>query len=124
MKTNIFIIMVICLFFSSCKTTTSTNSKVEEKQRLEGQWELNYTKDLQQKFEVSAKPQKEYSHRIPLIMFDLKQNIISGNNGCNSFSGKFIASGNTISMKGPMTATKMYCEGQGEAVFMQNLNKT
>ena len=118
MKTNIFIVTILCIFISSCKSASHKTSQTDEKQQLEGEWVLNYIKYPQQKL------QELYSGRIPFIRLDLKQNIVSGNNGCNSFSGKMSVSGNTMNFKGPMTATKMYCEGQGESVFMENLAKT
>ena len=118
MKTNIFITVILCILFSSCKSANKNANSNEKKQQLEGEWELNYINYPQQK------SQELYSRGIPLIRFDTKQNIVSGNNGCNSFTGKFNINGNTIDFKGPMTATKMYCEGQGENVFMQNLGKS
>src|SRR5689334_17297907 len=116
MKTKFFITIALCIFFS-CKSKVDKNNSSNQKQDLEGEWELNYINYDQQKL------QELYSHKIPRVKFDTKQDMVSGNNGCNAFSGKLDAHGNTIYFNGPMTATKMYCQGGGEHVFMETLGK-
>jgi len=117
MKTNIFIAIMLSVFFSCCKSASNKAAHTNEKQTLEGEWVLNYIKSPQELKEL-------YSRGTPFVRFDMKQNLISGKNGCNSFSGKFTVSGSTINFKGPMTATRMYCGGDGEHVFAENLSKT
>ena len=58
------------------------------------------------------------------MVFDVTENKISGNNSCNSFSGKLVAEGYKIDFTQPMITTKMMCgDGQGEQVFMNTLQK-
>lgn len=50
--------------------------------------------------------------------------MVSGNNSCNSYTGKLVVTENKIDFTQPMVSTKMMClDGQGEQVFMNTLSK-
>ena len=57
-----------------------------------------------------------------MIRFDAG-NKISGNTGCNQFSGTAAVNGNSINFPESMAMTKMFCPGEGEQVFLQTLKK-
>lgn len=86
--------------------------------KLEGNWELNYFTGLRIAFDGL------YPEKKPTINFNSKENLVSGNNSCNSYTGKFSLTGNKINFPEPMTSTRMMClDGQGEKVFMSTLSK-
>jgi heat shock protein HslJ len=64
------------------------------------------------------------SGKIPLLNFDLKTNRVKGNTGCNSFSGTFIASAQSLHFNNDIVSTKMACPGYNEKAFVDNLLKT
>ena len=65
-----------------------------------------------------------YPNKKPSINFDLKENRVSGNNSCNTYSGKLVLDGNKIDFTQPMMSTKMMClDGQGEKIYMNTLQK-
>jgi heat shock protein HslJ len=59
----------------------------------------------------------------PVIEFNTREKKFSGNTSCNSFSGTLVADDSTISFSEPLTMTKMACPGEGEAMFIQTLQK-
>ncbi len=80
-----------------------------------GAWTLSYIEggDVDQLF-----PDKK-----PLIAIDPKRILISGFNGCNTFSGKIKIEANKISFLEPFQQTIKACKGNGEERFMDALNK-
>lgn len=84
---------------------------------LEGYWELNYISGPRIAFEGL------YPNDKPTIIFDLKENRVFGKNSCNSYFGPLAVDGDKISFKVPMGATKMFCPGEGENVYMKTLDK-
>lgn len=84
---------------------------------INGPWELNFISGRKIAFEGL------YPGIKPLIVFDVANKRISGNTGCNSFSGKLRINGNKIDFKEPMAMTKMFCEGEGEHAFTEILKK-
>ncbi|PAM94871.1 META domain-containing protein [Flavobacterium sp. IR1] len=103
-------VMVSCNVFK-CKKEASTAT-------LAGTWELNYVTGPRIAFDGL------YPNKKPTITFDLKENRVSGNSSCNSFSGQFTVDGNKVDLTQPMMMTKMMCgDGQGEQVFMNTLPK-
>ncbi|STO10862.1 META domain [Flavobacterium hibernum] len=96
----------------------SKTQKSDSVSKLEGTWELNYITGPRIAFEGL------YPNKKPTINFDIKENRVSGNNSCNSFTGKLVVTGNKIDFNQPMAVTKMMCmDGQGEQVFMSTLPK-
>lgn len=112
---KILTLVFLGILFTSCtvsKTQKSTTST------LQGTWELTYITGPRIAFEGL------YPNKKPTITFDLKENHVSGNNSCNSFTGKLSVTGNKIDFSQPLAVTKMMCaNGQGEQVFMNTLPK-
>jgi heat shock protein HslJ len=108
------LVMLICLSFVSCTTSKST----VEKASLEGAWELNYITGPKIVFDGL------YPGKKPTIIFDMKSIRISGNNSCNQYFGTLLADGDKINFKdAKLGMTMMACEGNGDAVYMDTLNK-
>lgn len=104
------VVLISCNVFK-CKKGDSVS-------KLEGAWELNYITGPRIAFDGL------YPDKKPTINFDTKENRISGNNSCNSYTGKLIVTDNKIDFTQPMATTKMMCmDGQGEQVFMNTLQK-
>nr|WP_315223962.1 META domain-containing protein [uncultured Flavobacterium sp.] len=87
--------------------------------QLDGSWKLNYISGPRIAFDGL------YPNKKPTINFNVKENLVSGNNGCNSYTGKLKVEGNKVNFGDqPMASTKMMCmDVQGEEVFMSTLQK-
>jgi heat shock protein HslJ len=110
---KIFILIFITSIVLSCKS-----KKTDSDSSLEGTWELNYITGPRIAFNGL------YPNKKPTINFNLKENQVSGNNSCNSYTGKLNTTGNSIDFTQPMISTKMACmDGQGEQVYMNTLSK-
>ncbi|MCF6350742.1 MAG: META domain-containing protein [Flavobacteriaceae bacterium] len=80
-------------------------------------------KALGSKFKVEKIETSEVELKVnPTIVLDFEKNTISGNAGCNDYSGKIVVTkGNQIKFEN-ITATKMYCGNMKiEKEFMQKL---
>lgn len=78
--------------------------------KLDGTWELNYITGPKITFEGL------YPNKKPTIIFNTKENQVSGNNSCNSYTGKLAIDGNKIDFTQPMAVTKMMClDGRRES---------
>jgi heat shock protein HslJ len=114
MKKIALLIVFIGMTLVSC-TTTKTASKTTS---LEGTWVLNYITGPRIAFDGL------YPERKPTIMFDFAANKIAGNNSCNQYFGALIVDGNKINFKdAKMGMTMMACQGNGDSVYMDTLNK-
>jgi heat shock protein HslJ len=113
---NILILVFSGIALISCNASkTSKNDSVSQ---LEGTWELNYITGPRITFDGL------YPNKKPTITFNVKENLVSGNNSCNSFTGKLKVTGNKIDFTQPMAVTRMMCiDAQGEPVFMSTLQK-
>ncbi|MBS7254638.1 META domain-containing protein [Flavobacterium branchiicola] len=108
---------LILVFFSSILISCKCK-KDDSLSKLEGNWELNYIAEPTVDFDAF------YPNKKPAINFNVKENHVSGNNGCNSFNGKLSVTGNKIDFTQPMAVTKMMCmDGKGEQVFMNTLKR-
>lgn len=113
---NISILVFFSIFLISCNVFKCKKSN--EVTQLEGTWELNYISGPKIAFDGL------YPNKKPIINFNVKENQVSGNNSCNSFTGKLNVTGNKIDFTQPMAVTKMMCmDVQGEHLFMGTLPK-
>jgi heat shock protein HslJ len=123
MKKIISFITVVSIVLYACSNDASKTSAassapvIADSVKLNGNWQLTYITGAPTSFETL------YPSKIPAINFDVTEKKISGNSGCNTFSGKLVAGGNKISFAEPMAMTKMFCPGNGEPLFLQNLQK-
>lgn len=115
-KMAIFAVLGIVLF--SCDATKNKTSVAKATTELNGTWELNYITGPRIAFEGL------YPNKKPTITFDIKENRVSGNNSCNSFTGKLNVDGHKINFRDGLASTKMMCmDNQGEQVFMDTMLK-
>jgi heat shock protein HslJ len=115
MKKIILVLTISCLALVSCD---STKSAMNKSATLDGTWELNYITGPRIAFDGL------YPNTKPTIVFDLKENRVSGNNSCNSYSGNLLIDGNKINFKdAKMISTMMACQGEGENVYMRTIEK-
>lgn len=133
MKKLIVFSTALALIFVSCSTSksssTSTTKKIDdaavpvtaapssEEMELAGTWELVSTIS-------EPTPFKDlYPNTKPTIAFDARPKQVSGTTGCNSYTGSYSIDGRTISFGSGFALTKMACEGNGEAVFIERVRK-
>lgn len=108
--------LIILIACDSKKATTESNNSPKS---LNGSWELNY-------ITFTRLPVNElYANKKPVINFNIAEQKVNGNNGCNSFTGMVLSvTPGQIMFDENFAATKMFCEGQGEAVFTEAFKKT
>jgi len=122
MKSKLFISLLLLVSFgmlSSCKSSRERKQKMKTENNLGGSWELNYITAEADLFSF----EELYPNHKPTIVFDLRGNQFSGNTSCNDFNGELKMEGNTIDFNVPIGMTRMLCEGQGEAQFLETLKK-
>ena len=113
---NVFTIILFSFLLISCDAFKS--QKKDTVSKLEGIWELNYVSGPKIAFDGL------YPNKKPTINFNTKEKQVSGNNSCNSYTGKLNLTGDKIDFSQPMISTKMMCmDGKGEEVFMSTLSK-
>lgn len=116
MSKNILILVLLATLLISCNVFKCKKNDTVSK--LDGNWELNYITGPRITFDGL------YPNKKPTINFDSKENRVSGNNSCNSYTGKLVVTGNKIDFTQPMAVTKMMCiDNQGEQVYMNTLQK-
>lgn len=108
------VMLVLYMSFSSC----GTKKPVSKAELLEGTWQLTYITGPRIAFDGL------YPNKKPTIVFDVKNNKIAGNNSCNQYFGALITDGNTINFKdAKMGMTMMACEGNGDDLYMETIQK-
>ena len=115
MKKYFLVLTISILLFVACK---SSQTNMNTTDALDVTWQLNYITGPRIAFDGL------YPDKKPTIVFDIKENKISGNNSCNQYLGKLIMDGNKINFKeAKMGMTMMACPGEGENVYMKTLEK-
>jgi len=117
MKKYIFTFIVTCCLLTACENSKKTTAPMTDISKLAGTWELNYISGPGIAFDDL------YPNKKPTISFDIANNRVSGNTGCNNFTGPLKADGHKISFTDPMAMTRMLCPGEGENVFIETLKK-
>lgn len=69
-------------------------------------------------------PSDTATGKIPTLTFNLATRKFTGNTGCNSMSGHFFLSGDSLTFDENMITTKKACSGYNEKAFIGNLIKT
>lgn len=114
-------LMAACKSGNGGKTETPAEPTQTEKtetvdKSLDGTWELVYImgpgKDLA----------TLYGDKKPTITFDVAGKKVNGYSGCNRFNGPLNVNGHRIRFEN-MAMTRMACPGEGENVFMGELEK-
>ncbi|MCP9749531.1 META domain-containing protein [Ferruginibacter sp. HRS2-29] len=124
MKTIFVSLLVACFAFASCDTTkgstTGTTPTSNDVPLLEGTWELTYITGPRIAFEGL------YPNKKPTLIIDVANKKISGNTGCNSYTGPLVAQNSSIDFKQPIAVTRMACAGNGmlgETTYLEMLKK-
>lgn len=91
-------------------------SEAELAKALEGEWEVDYIADPSVNFATL------YPNRKPTLSFDAATGKVHGTSSCNNYNTEAKLENGGIQF-GEIMSTKMACEGQGEAVFFNNLKK-
>jgi heat shock protein HslJ len=84
---------------------------------LQGSWELTYISGPKIAFE------ELYPNKKPTIVFDAATQKVMGTTSCNSFNGPYTTDGQKLSFPEPLVMTRMFCDGQGEPLFVETLKK-
>lgn len=117
MKKLILILAAIATVIA-CDSKKAVVDSADSPTSLNGSWELNYITGT--RLAVS----ELYANKKPMVNFNIAESKVNGNTGCNSFTGMITsARAGKIIFDESMAMTKMYCEGQGETVFMDNMKK-
>lgn len=119
MRKIIFMLAVTGILFA-CDAKKSTTEAGESTPiaSLDGNWELTYVAGTKMEFN------NLYPDRKPFILFNTKESKVSGNTGCNSFTGMLGSiSDGKIRFDENMAMTKMFCQGEGENTFLQQLKQ-
>ncbi|WP_447641075.1 MULTISPECIES: META domain-containing protein [Chitinophagaceae] len=132
-KRNILLgcIALVGIGLYSCETISSvTNSVVGKKtvsapiveakksNVLSGKWKLNYITGPRITFDGL------YPNKKPFMILDSSKLQVSGNTGCNNFSGPFTLQNDSVHFR-DLATTMMSCMdgGQGETIFLGMLAK-
>jgi heat shock protein HslJ len=114
MKKIMILVAFSCLILASCTAKKATL----ETASLEGKWELNYITGPKIAFNGL------YPNKKPTIAFDIVNNKVTGNNSCNQYFGALILDGAKINFKdAKMGMTMMACDGNGDSIYMETLQK-
>lgn len=116
MKKYILVLSVVLFaILSSCNASKATAS--DSKGLYDVTWELDYISGPRIAFD-GLFPEKK-----PQITFTEKDKNASGNSSCNGFTTSFTIDGKSIKIEQPKAMTMRYCEGGGEQVFLQTMDK-
>jgi len=125
MKTAICIVLLAAL---GCNTDTNNRQSITTKSSAittpasfkwqpgntpEGKWRL-----------IPAMPSDTAAGRIPVLKFMVQEERVTGNTGCNNFSGTFNIDKNNLTFNHDFVSTKMACPGYDEVTFEKNLLRT
>ena len=114
MKNLSLLVFVIFIGFSSC----TAKKEAAKTASLEGTWQLNYITGPRIAFDGL------YPNKKPTIVFDVNNNKVVGNNSCNQYFGTLIIDNEKINFKdAKMGMTMMACEGNGDDLYMETLQK-
>lgn len=95
-------------------TTKTESVEKPAKPVLHGSWELEKVYGAKEPFNML------FPNKKPTATFDLKAYTLNGNNGCNQYNGPFTLRNGVLGI-GDMMATKMFCEGVKEQLYMTTL---
>lgn len=111
-------IMILVAFSSLILASCTVKKTALETASLERKWELNYITGPKIAFDGL------YPNKKPTIAFDMVNNKVTGNNSCNQYFGALILDGAKINFKdAKMGMTMMACDGNGDSIYMETLQK-
>lgn len=101
-KKNIFIVLILSIFLISIVYGAGSCKAGNGVTQLSGDWTVIMVDDLE------LNPE-DVSKGSPFIRFDPSEGMISGNTGCNDFTGDAVYTDNTIEIGG-ITRTEIACQ--------------
>lgn len=113
---KIISVIFVSVVFTRCSTTGQRDICLSKPDNLNGRWIIT---------EVAGriiKPETNSENTPPFMVFDLSSKHLNGFSGCNSFSGKFEVSNDTIMIL-PLTATQRGCPGDAESILFHQLER-
>ena len=119
MRSIFFLVTAVVFLSFGCKSAQKTSSKMNKGKQYELTKE---TKWIMTSFHGKSPAEAGFKQRTPYVFIDKEKGSISGNSGCNSFSGSAEVSGNKIKA-GRIAATKAYCMGVPEHEFFTDLDQ-
>lgn len=115
---NLILLAIAIVSFGACDSKKATVGSANDPASLNGSWELTYITGTR------LGVNDLYADRKPMINFNISESKVNGNTGCNSFTGTIAGvSAGKITFDENMAMTKMFCEGQGEPVFTDNIKQ-
>jgi heat shock protein HslJ len=116
---SLCLLLLLIVSITACKSRKNLSSTSDHGQIIypEGFWNLVYVSGPSKSMDALYPVQK------PELNLRFKDSLISGNNGCNTYRGRFSYQGHRIDFSQPLLSTKMACKGGGEALFMETLKK-
>lgn len=115
--------LLLVLTAFSCKTSKPEASADKPipgaiAANVEGNWQLDF---------VSA-PGKMledlYPGEKPTLLYSAKEKHVAGKNGCNNYGGPAHFNNGKVHFEtGKFISTRMFCQGDGEKTYMENLAK-
>lgn len=110
---------VIFLLITGCKTAKPENVQNMQAHELEGLWEVNYIMNMPKAVD------ELYPKMKPSIEFHMADSRVSGNAGCNQYTGAVQVEGNQIRWPeaGFALTRKMCPDMSGEELYLNTLKK-
>ena len=118
MKRIIFILPAIILFMFSCKSTHKASAQTATQKNMF----VKETKWVMVSFHGKKPAEAGFRERVPYVVIDKEAGTISGNSGCNSFSGKAVIEGDKMKAE-RIASTKAFCMGVPESEFFADLSE-
>ena len=108
---QITIAAILLLLVNSCGTTCKMNTK---KHLASNPWELS---------SLNGKPLdlNEFRTGIPFFLFD-KKGKMTGSTGCNNMADSYQVNKTEMVLE-PGAITRMFCQGNGESLFLEALKQ-
>lgn len=127
MKKQTFSLLIVLLVLAACNEapqqsatsplTVTAAPQYPDSTKLNGAWQLRLIDGKQDSFQLL------FPGKNPFVSFIVSEKRVSGNTGCNSFGGEFTLDGSRLLFDKPMAMTKMFCQGNGENIFVSNLQR-
>lgn len=114
MKQNV-IAAVAVLLLAACTTARKAANQNHE---LNGRWRLAVFMPSQKKTLAEV-----FGERVVEMQFDVATNRVTGNTGCNQFSGTYTADTAHLTFPDKRVLTRMACPGYDENLFLNALNQ-
>ena len=125
MKSIISVLLVAALSCNSAKNNEQSTAITEPVIAIPTsyEWQTGTTPEGKWKL-IPAMPSDTATGKIPVLNFYTQEKRVTGNTGCNNFSGTFDIDKNNLTFNHDFVSTKMACPGYDEEAFERNLLRT